>query len=167
MSKPRPILCPAARAGSWFGIGAPKATASSVIRQLKTPLLSRPGFLLGACREHPQGMLKEAARGSRYLWRFSAIWLALPSATAAEFLSCSNGSAHARSPCGRPALTINRDRNSTFQFIPTNVISCVARPRNKERKNYLSNWLGRVERNEQQAANKRKARNKRRHISTA
>ena len=31
-------------AGSWFGIGAPKATASSVIRQLKTPLLSRPGF---------------------------------------------------------------------------------------------------------------------------
>jgi tripartite-type tricarboxylate transporter receptor subunit TctC len=35
--------------GSWFGIGAPKATASSVIRQLKTPLLSRPVFLLGAC----------------------------------------------------------------------------------------------------------------------
>jgi hypothetical protein len=83
-------------AGSWFGIGAPKATASSVIRQLKTPLLSRRGFLLGACREHPRGMPKEAARGSRYLWRFSATWLALPSATAAEFLSCSNGSAHAR-----------------------------------------------------------------------
>jgi Tripartite tricarboxylate transporter family receptor len=30
-------------AGSWFGIGAPKATASSVIRQ-QTPLLSGPGF---------------------------------------------------------------------------------------------------------------------------
>jgi hypothetical protein len=61
-------------------------------------------------------MLKEASRSSRYLWRFSATWLALPSATAAEFLSCSNGSAHARSPCGRPPLTINRDRNATFQF---------------------------------------------------
>jgi hypothetical protein len=84
-------------------------------------------------------MLKEASRGSRYLWRFSATWLALPSATAAEFLSCSNGSAHARSPCGRPPLTINRDRNATSQFIPTNVISCAARPRNKERKNYLPN----------------------------
>ena len=49
-------------AGSWFGIGAPKATASGVIRQLKTRFYRGRVFLLGACHEHPRVMLKEARR---------------------------------------------------------------------------------------------------------
>jgi hypothetical protein len=118
-------------AGSWFGIGAPKAPASSVIRQLKTPLLSRLGFPIGACHEHPGHAQRSLAR--------IALFLALLGNLACLAKRHRSPALRMRGRLAAGPLTINRDRNATSQFIPANVISCVARPRNKERKNYLSN----------------------------
>jgi hypothetical protein len=59
MSQQRADLVSGYEAGSWFGVGAPKATASSVTRQLKTPLLSRPGF---SARSMPRASSGHAQR---------------------------------------------------------------------------------------------------------